>query len=131
MEITGFVVNVKDNIAFIKTKKPGECAYCSSAGLCHQQNLEIQANNKVDAKIGDEVTVDVSDDTKSYLLIAYIFLIPVIIFFLGIYLYNIYSLLALFCLPLCILYFFCLKILNAKYKIGSNIISIVDKTQSQ
>ncbi|MDF2685224.1 MAG: Positive regulator of sigma(E), RseC/MucC [Clostridia bacterium] len=127
MEVTGFVVNInnKDKIAYIKTKRPDACAHCHSAESCHEKNVEMSVINNANAKIGDKVIVDINQDYTSYLLIGYIFIIPLVIFFLTIFLYGIYNLLALLCLPLCALYFIFLKVLNKKYKNTSSIVKIM------
>jgi positive regulator of sigma E activity len=125
MEVTGFVVNIKDNIAFVKTKRPEACDHCASAEACQEKNVEMSVINSMDAKVGDKVVIDVNQDLKSYLLIGYIFIVPLIVLFLTIYLYSIYNLLALVCLPLCVIYFIYLKVLNSKYKNTSNIIKII------
>lgn len=84
MQRDGIVVSVNDDIAKIVLKRHAACGDC---GACHigeeNMNVEVDAVNNLNAKVGDSVTIDM--ETPHVLKASFIaYGIPLIILVLGI-----------------------------------------------
>lgn len=77
----GIVIEVVDNIAKVKV---GRHSDCSSCGACAgSNNVIIDANNKIGAKIGQRVSFEVNE--TNVLSGAFIvFVMPIIVAFIGV-----------------------------------------------
>ena len=123
MQITGTVTKLKGNIAVVKTTRPKSCENCVNSDFCNKKELEIYALNEKKAEKGDIVTVETSD-RQSLLLMSYIFLTPILIIFLGYFLFKINAYLSFVCIPITVVFVISLKILDKRFKSKSFIINI-------
>lgn len=85
MEKSGFVVEVKGDIAHISVLRPSECGdKCSNcSGSCNEQSMVVQVSNTLSAQVGDQVALSM----QSAHLIKLSFLlytVPLIAFVLGV-----------------------------------------------
>ena len=124
MQMIGKIIKLKGASAIVTTERPASCKTCSNASICGKRKLKIIASNKIHAKVGDTVTVDVKNDSKALAVIAYVFLVPVIIFFVGCGLYMVNPYATIICLPLLVAYFYILKSINSRFKTNSEIIGV-------
>ena len=79
MRETGLVVKTEKNIAKVKVDKKDECSKC---GMClfpqGANSIEFIADNKMGAKVGDNVVIERKTDAK-FLGAVLVFLIPLIL----------------------------------------------------
>ena len=87
-------------------------------------------NNKKD-KPEDTDRVTVTEDGKALLLLAYLFLVPVAIFFIGCFLFFLHPIATVLCAPLLVIYFIFLTIFNKKYKAYAEITQIIPANEVQ
>ncbi len=126
MIVKGNVYKLSGNYAHVKTPRPKACESCSNYAICSGKDVDMKVLNSIGAKIGDTVEIEVSEDQRAIYIMAYIFLIPVALIFIGYGLYTIspYGLLAL--IPMIAAYALGLHLLNKKFKLKSEIIRITD-----
>ncbi|HOV21344.1 MAG TPA: SoxR reducing system RseC family protein [bacterium] len=83
MKENGKVIELKGDIAVVKMERKNKCEKC---GLCEKiagRDPFIEVKNKIDAKIGDEVEVEIKEDDLLKISI-FIFGFPLLGFILGI-----------------------------------------------
>lgn len=122
MKVTGSVVKEKPPFVYVRTSRPQSCEHCANSGICNKKEVEICAYNDVGAQTGDYVTVETNDDRSATLLLAYLFLTPLAIFFLSIFLFTVDAFLALIGIPLLILYYLVLRRINATRPVRARVI---------
>ena len=85
MEDRGIVKKIQDGIAIVQITGPEECSSCVMRKLCNPSGgaKEIQAQNKIGAKTGDEVVVFIPEGI-GWLSVFINFTIPVILLIAGI-----------------------------------------------
>lgn len=116
MQITGTVVKEKGQTVFVRTSRPKSCEHCASASVCNKKEMKITAVNTVGAKVGDNVSVIIENDSSALSVLAYMFLIPIILLFLGYFLFTVNPWLILIPIILIIPYYIGLKVFNKKFK---------------
>ena len=121
MKIIGTVIKTERTFSVVRSERPASCAHCANASVCSKKVVETPAINEIGAKIGDVVAVDVREDSRSMLMFAYIFLIPVAILFLSAWLYTLLPWLALIAIPLTLTYVIILRRFNANWQIRATI----------
>ncbi len=124
MTVTGKIYKIKDGITYVRTKRPEGCAHCENASVCGTHMTEIRAVNTVSANVGDTVRVTVEESNKTYLLLVYVFLLPVIIFFASYLLYKASPFLLVISFAATAAYFFGLKYLDKKVS-ASAVIAVI------
>ena len=126
MTVKGTIYKLSGNYAHVKTPRPKACESCSNYAICSGKDVDMKVLNSIGAKIGDTVEIEVSEDLRAIYIMAYIFLIPVAIIFIGygLYMLNKWFLFAL--IPLVSAYAFGLNLLNKKFKLKSEIIRITE-----
>ncbi|CAH2212637.1 SoxR reducing system RseC family protein [Tepidibacter aestuarii] len=85
MRQTGVVISTNENTAILNMQRHSACASCGGCGMGKEESkeMQIEAVNRVGAKKGDFVEVDVS--TPNVLKAAAIaYVIPLIVLFVGI-----------------------------------------------
>ncbi len=79
MREQGTVKSVKKNYAVVSVPKKDECSKC---GMCLFQNgaesVEFNANNSLNAKVGDQVVIETAETTK-FLGILLVFFVPLLL----------------------------------------------------
>lgn len=128
MQVNGRVIKLKGTNAVVKTDRPTACRTCANAAACGKKELKIISVNRIGAQVGDIVTVQVHDDAKALAALAYMFLVPVAIFFISCGLFMLTPIAALACVPLLAAYFILLKSINRRFKAHSEIIEIGART---
>lgn len=131
MKVCGEVVKIKNELAYVRTGRPSSCEGCANAGLCNKESVEIIAINDLGATVGDAVEVECDESRTAIHVIAYIFLVPVVILFLGVFLFSLFPWLAFVCLPLLCIYFVILRKLNASWRPVNKIVAIKDNENMQ
>ena len=126
MVVKGNVYKISGNYAHVKTPRPKACESCSNYAICSGKDVDMKVLNNIGAKIGDNVEVEISEDQRAIYIMAYIFLVPVALIFLGYWLYTISTLCLLALIPLIAAYTICLYVINKKFKLKSEIIRITD-----
>ena len=124
MIVKGNVYKISGNYAHIKTPRPKACESCSNYAICSGKDVDMKVLNKIGAKIGDTVEVEISEDARAIYIMAYIFLIPVALIFIGYGLYSISPLCLLILIPMIAAYCIGLYLLNKKFNLKSEIIRI-------
>lgn len=128
MIVKGTVYKISGNYAGVKTPRPQACESCSNYAICSEKDVDMRVFNGIGAKIGDTVEIEVSEDQRAIYIMAYIFLIPVALIFIGYWLYTISPLLLLSLIPMLAAYGIGLNIMNKKFKLKSEIIRITEDT---
>lgn len=126
MIVKGNVYKLSGNYAHVKTPRPKACESCSNYAICSGKDVDMKVLNSINAKIGDTVEIEVSEDQRAIYIMAYIFLIPVALIFIGYGLYTIDPLCLLALIPMIAAYAIGLHMLNKKFKLKSEIIRITD-----
>lgn len=129
MTVTGIVYKLSGNYAQIKTPRPQACESCSNYSLCKGKDVDMKVFNSIGAKIGDHVEVDVCEDQRAIYIMAYLFLVPVALIFVGYALFTILVMLLFLLIPIVSAYFAGLYALNKRFKLKSEIIRITDPTE--
>lgn len=127
MIVKGNVYKISGNYAHVKTPRPKACESCSNYALCSGKDVDMKVLNNIGAKIGDTVEIEVSEDQRAIYIMAYIFLLPVAMIFIGYGLYTIAPLCLLALIPMVAAYALGLHLLNKKFKLKSEIIRITDE----
>ena len=127
MIVKGNVYKISGNYAHVKTPRPKACESCSNYAICSGKDVDMKVLNSIGAKIGDTVEVEISEDKRVMYIMAYIFLIPIALIFIGYGLYTIsvFGLLAL--IPMIAAYIIGLYLLNKKFNLKSEIIRITEE----
>ncbi len=126
MIVKGKVYKLSGNYAHVETPRPKACESCSNYSLCSGKDVDMKVLNNIGANIGDIVEIEVSEDQRAIYIMAYLFLIPVAMIFIGYGLYTVSKLLLLALIPMIVAYAIGLHILNKKFKLKSEIIRITD-----
>lgn len=130
MIVCGEVIGLNGETARIKTSRPSSCEGCANAGICQTRDMEISAMNYDNAKIGDRVSVEYHKSAMALIMLAYVFLCPVIILFISIWAATLYPWYCLVAIPLTLIYYIGLKSLNKHFKPSSVIIEILPTEES-
>lgn len=125
MIVCGKVIGLNGETARIQTQRPASCEGCANAGMCGTRNMEISAMNFENAKVGDRVSVEYKKSAMALIMLAYVFLIPVVILFLSIWAATVYPWFILIALPLAAVYYWGLKMFNKSFRPSSVIIEIL------
>ena len=125
MIVCGEVIALNGETARIKTSRPVSCEGCANAGICGTRDMEISAMNFENAKIGERVSVEYHKSAMALILLAYVFLFPIFILFISVFAASIYPWFFLIAIPLIVVYYLGLKILNKKFKPSSVIVVIL------
>lgn len=131
MQTYGTVIKTKGDSAVIQTERPASCKTCANASVCGSKAVKLMAANPLQAKPGDTVRVTVTEDGKALLLLAYLFLVPVAIFFIGCFLFFLHPIATVLCAPLLVIYFIFLTIFNKKYKAYAEVTQIIPAHEVQ
>lgn len=126
MIVKGNVYKLSGNYAHVRTPRPKACESCSNYALCSGKDVDMKVLNPIGAKLGDTVEIEVSEDQRAIYIMAYIFLIPVAMIFIGYGLYTLAPLCLLALIPMVAAYAIGLYLLNKKFKLKSEIIRIID-----
>ena len=126
MIVKGNVYKLSGNYAHVKTPRPKACESCSNYSICSGKDVDMKVLNNLGAKIGDTVEVEISEDQRAIYIMAYIFMIPVALIFIGYGLYTISTLCLLTLIPMIAAYAIGLYMLNKKFKLKSEIIRITE-----
>ncbi|MBQ2881034.1 MAG: SoxR reducing system RseC family protein [Clostridia bacterium] len=126
MIVKGNVYKLSGNYAHVKTPRPKACESCSNYSICSGKDVDMKVLNTIGAKIGDTVEVEISEDQRAIYIMAYIFLIPVALIFIGYGLYTISALCLFALIPMIVAYAIGLYLLNKKFKLKSEIIQITE-----
>ncbi|MBQ7014537.1 MAG: SoxR reducing system RseC family protein [Clostridia bacterium] len=126
MIVKGNVYKISGNYAHVKTPRPKACESCSNYAICSGKDVDMKVLNSIGAKIGDTVEVEISEDKRVMYIMAYIFLIPIALIFIGYGLYTISVLGLLALMPMIAAYIIGLYLLNKKFNLKSEIIRITD-----
>ncbi|WP_099187793.1 SoxR reducing system RseC family protein [Tepidibacter mesophilus] len=89
MRQTGVVVSTDENTAILQMQRHSACASCGGCGMGKEESkdMQIEAINRLGAKKGDFVEVDIS--TPNVLKAAAIaYVIPLMVLFIGIVISN-------------------------------------------
>ncbi len=86
IEEIGFVVQVGENTAVVRTERSSACEGCASAGFCHmaegEQEVSVEAENPLHAVKGQKVRISIP--TASFLKGTFmLYLFPLIGLFAG------------------------------------------------
>ena len=130
MRVTGKVVKIEENLAFVEASRPASCEHCANSALCNKRNVEIHAHNDIGAEVGDWVEVETNEGKDAYRILAYIFLTPIAILLLACYLFTISPWLTLIALPLTAIYYVILRKINANHPIRARIVAPATEPQS-
>lgn len=131
MKVCGEIIKIKNGIAYVRTSRPASCEGCANAGICSRENIELSAMNDANGEIGDIVEVEADENRQVIWVISYIFLVPILVLFAGIFFYSLNQWLTLLCIPLIVLYFVFLKKLNRVWKPTNRVVEIKEKVSSQ
>ena len=123
MKVIGKVIKIKDKFAYVRTARPESCEHCANSGICNKKEVEICAFNDIGAEKGDYVTVETNQDQTAPLILAYLFLTPIGILFLGYFLYTLLPWLALATIPMIAAYYIILRKINKTLPIRARIVS--------
>ncbi len=126
MIVKGNVYKISGNYAHVKTPRPKACESCSNYAICSGKDVDMKVLNSIGAKIGDTVEVEISEDKRVMYIMAYIFLIPIALIFIGYGLYTISVLGLLALMPMIAAYIIGLYLLNKKFNLKSEIIRITE-----
>lgn len=126
MTVCGEIIGINGDTARIKTSRPASCEGCANAGVCSTRDMEISAMNFIGAKVGDRVSVEYKKSAMALIMLAYVFLCPVVILFLSVWAASVYPWYYLVALPLAVVYYFGLKIFNKTFKPSSVITEIIE-----
>ncbi|MCM8803632.1 MAG: SoxR reducing system RseC family protein [Candidatus Omnitrophica bacterium] len=101
MKEKGKIIEVKDDIVIVLMEEKEKCKSC---GLCKKvipRQPIIEAENLIDAKVGDNVEIEINEDAI-FKISLYIYGFPLLGFILGIifayFLKNIFLKVIIFCL---------------------------------
>ena len=90
----GEVTRVKDDLATVSFKRRGECDKCQRCQVCNDcTKVEIQLENTLNVNVGDFVSVDMGF-RGLHLAAGLIYLVPIILIAIGIFIGSILSPLA-------------------------------------
>jgi len=123
----GIVYKIKGGMAHVKCARPESCDHCENSAICQKKETELRAYDPIGVSIGDLVEVETREDSKSMLVISYIFLVPVAIIFLTYLLFELYNLLALLGIIMSVAYLIGLKFLDKNFDPQVRIIRIIEK----
>ena len=129
MTVNGIVYKLNGNYAHVKTPRPQACESCSNYSMCKGKDVDMKVLNSVGAQIGDHVEVDVCEDQRAIYIMAYLFLVPVALIFIGYGLYTVSTALLFLLIPIITAYFAGLYAINKKFKLKSEIIRISDHSE--
>lgn len=124
MIVCGEVTKIKNGMAYVSTPRPVSCEGCAASGACKKTEIEICAVNDIGADVGDKVDVESDEKGIALWLMAFIFLIPVILLFVGVWLCSVSPWLLLIILAAIIGYLIFLVVLNKKWIPSNRIIAI-------
>lgn len=128
MIVKGTVYKISGSYANVKTPRPQSCESCSNYAICSGKDVDMKVFNGIGAKIGDTVEVEVSEDQRAIYIMAYIFLIPVALIFIGYWFYTLNNILLLGLVPMIAAYGIGLNFMNKKFKLKSEIIRITEES---
>ena len=123
MRITGLAIKQKDRFLYVRSNRPESCEHCSNSGICNKKSVEICAYNDIGAEPGDWVVVETNEDKYAPRLFAYLFLTPIVIFFLACYLYTFFPWLALLAIPMLVAYYVVLRKINASHPVRARVVA--------
>ncbi len=123
MKIIGKVIRKKKTFAYVRSERPQSCEHCANSGICNKKEVEICAYNDIGAEIGDYVTVETNEDKYAPAILSYLFLTPLAILFFSYFLYSLFPWLALLGIPLLIVYYLVLRIINNRHPVRARIVS--------
>lgn len=86
-EKIGIVIQTNENFAKLKINIHGTCENCN---ICTQDEVYLQAENSINAQIGQNVRYDISNDHAIWIAFV-LFVFPMLSIFAGIYLGKIIS----------------------------------------
>ena len=131
MTVIGTVYKIKKGAAIVRCSRPEACSHCENSAICEKKNTELQAYDTLGAKVGDLVEVETREDGKNMLVVAYIFLIPIVILFFSYFLYTVNPWLALSAVVFVAAYLFGLRIMNKKYDPQVRVTRIIERAEEQ
>lgn len=124
MTVCGEVKKIKNRMAYVSTPRPVSCEGCANSGACKKTEIEICAINEIGAEIGDMVEVQTDEKGLALWIMAFIFLVPVVLMFLGVWLCLISPWLLLLIVVGIIAYLIFLRVINKKYTPTNRIVAI-------
>ena len=82
----GVIIKVSGATAVLRTRQKTSCESCSERKHCHTsgnaKEMEVEALNTVNAKVGDRVVVSF-DSGRLYLLAFFLYVFPIILMIIG------------------------------------------------
>ncbi|MDA8403628.1 MAG: SoxR reducing system RseC family protein [Desulfobacteraceae bacterium] len=82
----GVIIKVNETTAVLRTRQRTACESCSERRHCHtsgnDQEMEVEASNTVNAKVGDRVMV-YSNSGRLFLLAFFLYVFPIILMVIG------------------------------------------------
>lgn len=124
MTVCGEVTKIKNGMAYVSTPRPVSCEGCANSGACKKTDIEICAINELGAEVGDTVEVETDEKGIALWLMAFIFLVPVALLFIGVWFCSISPWLLLIIFGAVIAYFVFLILLNKKWTPSNKIVSV-------
>lgn len=87
IEEQGIIIDIKGNKAFIKTEKGSSCESCAAQKMCHgsidTSEVIIEADNAINAKLGDRVVIMVA--TATLLKAGFVlYMVPIVALITGV-----------------------------------------------
>lgn len=131
MIVCGEIIGTDGSTARIKTSRPASCEGCANAGVCSTRDMEISAMNPIGAKVGDRVSVEYKKSAMALVMLAYVFLCPVVILFLAVWAATVYPWYCLIAIPLAVVYYCGLRLLNRTFRPSSVVVEIIPETPSE
>jgi Positive regulator of sigma E activity len=90
MKQVGCVIETKENMVSVSITRHSACDKCKACGARGPKEQVIWAKNDYDAKIGDQVVVELQTN-KFYSAVAIIYLIPLITLIAGVWLGTVFN----------------------------------------
>ena len=82
----GVIIKVNETTAVLRTRQKTACESCSERKHCHTSGndteMEVEAINTVNAKVGDRVVVSF-DSGRLFLLAFFLYVFPIILMIIG------------------------------------------------
>ena len=127
----GIVYKIKGGTVLVRCARPESCDHCENSAICSKKETELRAYDPVGVSVGDLVGVGTREDTRSMLVISYIFLVPVAIIFLTYLLFELYKLLAFAGIVMFAAYIVGLKFLDKNFDPQVKIVRVIEKNKGE
>lgn len=82
----GVIIKTNGTTAVLRTRQKTSCESCAERKHCHtsgnDKEMEVEASNKINAKVGDLVVVSF-DSGRLFLLAFFLYVFPIILMIIG------------------------------------------------